>query len=168
MHPDNLTQICADKFELHVKELCVAAFGQRPREDYSQLLKKSLLEFRRKVEHEVDEVFEALCALADDVYEIPWIGGTYPPRAPREKLVPLKQRVVRARCAQCWFEFEAPRWAQPLPLRLKDCQALYNQPNRRLRPVGEYGELLRALGWHLERARPFEVFCEPPAPASNP
>jgi hypothetical protein len=165
---DDLTQFCADRFAEHVAVAVANAFERRPREDYNWLLKKSLLEFKRKVELEVDEVFEALHTFADETCEIPWIGGTYPPCTPQEQLVPLKQRVVRARCAQFWFEFEAPRWAQPLPLRLKDCQALYNQPNHRLRPVGEYGELLRALGWHLERAKPFEVFCEPPAPASNP
>jgi hypothetical protein len=127
-------------------------------DDYDRLLKNSMQEFERKVEREVDELFEAARALPDGACEVPWIGGTYFPHAPREELAPLKQRVVRARCAQHWFEFEAPRWAQPLPLRLKDCRALYNQPNRRLMPVGKYGEVLRAMDWHYERASPFEVF----------
>src|SRR5262249_35642169 len=70
-----------------------------------------------------------------------------------------RQRVVRARCAQHWFEWEAPRWAQPLPPRPKDYEALYNQPNRRLTPVARYAESLRGMGWHLEHATPFEDFC---------
>lgn|SRR5262245_43711138 len=132
--------------------------------DYDRLLKTSLQEFEHKVTREVNELFEAAHALPDEICEIPFIGGTYSPHAPQEQLTPLKQRVVRARCCQHWFTFEAPLWAQPLPLRLKDCRALYNQPNRRLMPVGEYGEMLRSMGWHFERALPFEVFCQSQAP----
>ena len=142
-----------------VKKLCATAFEQLLREDYNRLLKSALQEFRRKVEAEVDEVFEALRASPDDVCEIPWIGGTYPPHTPCEKLVPLKQRVVRARCAQHWFGFEVGQWAQPLPLRQKDCVALYNQPNRRLAPVGQYGQILRMMDWHFHRVQRFEDFC---------
>jgi hypothetical protein len=64
---------------------------------------------------------------------------------------------MRALCAQKWFEYEAPLWAQPLPLRLEDCQALFNQPNRRLFPVGRYGIMLRGMDWDYRRAPPFEV-----------
>jgi hypothetical protein len=127
-------------------------------DDYDRLLKISMAEFERKVTREVEELFEAARALPDEVCEIPFIGGTYSPHALREELVPLKQRVIRALCCQHWFEFEAPRWAQPLPLRQKDCWALYNLPNCRRTPVGQYSEALRSLGWHYRRAPPFEVF----------
>jgi hypothetical protein len=158
----------------HLKTLCAAAFEQQvaARNGYDQLLKSDLQEFARKAAREVDEVFEALRALPDDVHEIPWIGGTYPPHAPLEKLAPLKQRIVRARCCQHLFEFEAPRWAHPLPLRVKDCRALYNQPKRRLMPVGRYGELLRAMEWHYQRAPLFTdyyaEYCAPPPPQEPP
>ena len=128
-------------------------------DDYNRLLKISMQEFKRKIEREVDELFEAARALPDEIYEAPFTGDRYRPRAPAEKLVSLKQRVVRARCAQHWFEWEAPKWAQPLPLRLEDCWALNNQPNRRLRPVSSYAQMLRSMGWHLEHAPRFEVFC---------
>jgi len=136
------------------------AFKKRVLDDYDRLLKISMQEFKRKVEPEVDEVFEAARALPGDVCEIPWIGGTYRPHAPAEELVPLKQRVVRARCARHWFEWEAPRWAQPLPLRVKDYRALYGQPHRpRFAPVAHYAESLRGLDWYYQRAYPFEDFC---------
>jgi len=65
---------------------------------YDRLLKISMAEFARKVEREVDELFEAARALPDETCEIPYIGGTYPPHTPREQLAPSarRSRAVRA------------------------------------------------------------------------
>jgi hypothetical protein len=123
--------------------------------DYDRLLKTAMREFKREVEVEqqVERAFERALQLGE---EIPWIGDAFPPPEYRGG---LKERVIRALCARRWFEFEAPKWAQPLPLKLNDCHRLFNQPNRRLVPVGKYGIRLRGMGWDLQRAPPFEVFC---------
>ena len=69
----------------------------------------------------VKRVFEARRGLPDDVYEAPYIGGEYRPRAPREQHVALQQQVVRALIALEWFERTTPEWAKPLPLREAEC-----------------------------------------------
>jgi hypothetical protein len=68
---------------------------------------------------------------------------------------------VRAIAARKWFEFEAPRWAQPLPLSEDDCTACFNGPERwgRRFLTGKYGLRLRDALWHRENVPPFEVFC---------
>ena len=137
--------------------------------DYDRLLETCVREFQRVIERVVEREFEAARVLPDDVVEVPWIGGwphgppgTYNPHAPRDELAALKQRVIRALCAQRWFEEEAPKWAQPLPLRFDECVALFNGPNagkRRPGLVGEYGQYLGWMGWKLQHAQRFEEFC---------
>src|SRR5262249_10517998 len=65
--------------------------------------------------------------------------------------------------ARKWFEFEAPAWAQPLPLTLEDCLARSNMPGystvSREFLAGQYGLKLRGYEWHLDRAPRFERFC---------
>jgi hypothetical protein len=122
---------------------------------YDELLKISMAEFERSIEHQVARVFDAL---PNDTRETPWTGEEFFPCQRAD----LKRRAIRALCAQKWFTHEAPAWAQPLPLRFEDCIALFNgvnQGNRRPRLVGEYGIALRAMGWNLQHAVPFEVFC---------
>ena len=87
-------------------------------------------------------------------------GYEYSPHGPRDP--ELEELVVRALCACKWFEGEAAPWAQPLPLTQKDCVACFNLgpgDHRRAVARGEYGLYLRGLGWHYQRARPFEVQC---------
>src|SRR5262245_19303128 len=125
-------------------------------------LETCLREFKSEVEQTVERnfarVLEALQA-GEDV-KIPVIDDEFlpPERRTQEYFSKLEQLVVRALVAKKWFEFEAPRWAQPLPLSEDDCIALINQPNRRLYAVARYGRYLRALRWHLERVEPFEIF----------
>ena len=71
-------------------------------------------EFECGVERMVKRVFEARRGLPDELYEIPWIGGTYRPRAPRTSHADLMRNVCRALCAQKWFEHTAPSRPQPL------------------------------------------------------
>jgi hypothetical protein len=84
--------------------------------DYDRLLETAMREFARGAESQVERAFERALQLGE---EIPWIGDAFPPPQYRDD---LKQVVIRALCARKWFEFEAPRWAQPLPLKLDDCQ----------------------------------------------
>jgi len=44
-----------------------------------------------------------------------------------------------------WFAYEAPPWAQLLPLRLEDCQQLYNVAGRRLALAARYAVQLRQM-----------------------
>jgi hypothetical protein len=126
--------------------------------------------FERMIERMVEREFNNLRALPDAVCEVPFIGGPpfdhygqFNPHLPPEQHADLRQRVLRALRARRWFEFEAPPWAQPLPLKLEDCYALFNDPPHRgkIRPalVGEYGICLRGMDWRLEYAPPFEEFC---------
>ena len=124
--------------------------------DYQRLLEASLRELERVVVHQVESEFEAL---PDNDSELPWIGGEpfcYCERATQKNVV------IAALLARKWFESEAPRWAQPLPLKFEDCIALFNGPHRgnfRSRMVGEYGIVLRSMRWNLQRIPKFEVFC---------
>jgi hypothetical protein len=129
----------------------------RAMSDYDRLLETAMREFERKVVSLVEQKFELVAKRmqSGEECEIPIIGGKFPPP---EYRIDQKQRVMRALRAQKWFEYEAPLWAQPLPLRLEDCFALFNQPNRRLCPVGKYGILLREMDWNYRLAKPFEVF----------
>jgi hypothetical protein len=124
-------------------------------QDYDRLLKSSMLAFERQIESEVEREFSLL---PDGVCETPWIDEDffYVGR------VALQQLVIRARLAQKWFEFEAPRWAPPLPLKRADCEALLNgvhRGNQRSMLVSLYGTRLMGSAWDYQRAMPFEVFC---------
>ena len=123
--------------------------------DYDRLLEASMRAFESAV---VDQVEREFAALPDGVCETPWIDKEFFPIG----RVALKQLVIRARCCQHWFGFEAPRWAPPLPLKLDDCHALFNgvhRGNQRSMLVGRYGIVLRGMAWDYKRALPFEVFC---------
>jgi hypothetical protein len=133
--------------------------------DYDRLLATVMREFEREVEQMVAgkyaQVFAAL--RAGEEVEIPVIGGALPPpeyRTP-EYYDELQAEIIQALRSQKWFTFEAPAWAQPLPLRREDCEALGDTPDRWGRDWlrGEYGQHLRSLSWHYERAIPFEKFC---------
>ena len=123
--------------------------------DYAKLLETSMREFERGVEQQVERAFEAV--RPGD--EVPIIGGEWPPPEYRGD---LKQRVAQALRARKWFELEAPKWAQPLPLSFEDCLARFNGPNRNSQRgwlVGEYGKLMRGRQWEFQHAPPFEEFC---------
>jgi hypothetical protein len=132
--------------------------------EYARILKSAMAEFEDQVVRQVEAAFEGLPL---DARELPWIGGdryAYCDRATQ------KQAAVRALVARQWFEFESPRWAWPLPLSVEDCVARFNGVNRGSRRgylVGQYGISLRGMGWQLQHAVPFEIFCaheiSPPA-----
>jgi hypothetical protein len=125
-------------------------------DDYDRLLQTCLREFEREVVRQVEAEFARVLAKgAQPDEEIPFIGDPFPSPQYRDG---LQARVVRALLARKWFEFEAPLWAQPLPLTEDDCMRLINQPNRRLWPICEYGRTLRGMGWDLRYAPPFEQF----------
>jgi hypothetical protein len=169
---DDFTRLCGSEVENyyveHVLEQWARGLGPRP--DYAQLLEGYMSEYKRAIEPQVERLFEALRALPDEVAEVPFIGGSYHPHAPREEHVGWIYEVTDALCCRRWFAFEAPRWAQPLPLREKDCIALFNLPwpTQRLIHVGNYGMALRALGWRYWNAQPWERFCAPPPPEPEP
>lgn len=124
-------------------------------QDYDRLLQAAMAEFERAI---VDQVEAEFAALPNDICETPWIDEEFFPLG----RVALKQLVIKALCARRWFEFEAPRWAEPLPLKRNDCHALYNgvhRGNQRSMLVGRYGVMLRGMHWDCQRAPPFEVFC---------
>jgi hypothetical protein len=131
---------------------------------YDRMLASNLRDFESNIEQTVERLFvrwhEAI--EAGDETEIPVIGGELPPPA-AEYYDELQAKIVRALCAQKWSEFETPHWINPLPLKEEDCIALLNIPEAQrwdrhwLR--SQYGRHLRSLGWHYERAVPFEKFC---------
>jgi hypothetical protein len=126
-----------------------------------KLLEVSAREFEHAIERLVERKFEIRRALPNHISSTPWTDKPFNPHAPLEQLVELKAREVRALLCQKWFEDEAPKWAQPLPLRYDRMIILLNQfdgTNWRPRLVSEYAQMLRMLGWHFERAQPFEIF----------
>jgi hypothetical protein len=123
--------------------------------DYDRLLKSSMLAFERAI---VDQVEHEFSLLPPGACETPWLDEEFFSVG----RVALKQLVIKALCARRWFEFEAPRWAPPLPLKRNDCVALYNgvhRGNQRSMLVGQYGTKLRSMHWDYERAPAFENFC---------
>lgn len=123
---------------------------------YEQMLETALRELEHLVVDQVEREFEAL---PDNADELPLIGGEpfcYFDRATQKKAA------VAALLAKQWFEYEAPKWAQPLPLTAEACYARFNGPHQRdlrARLVGEYGLRLREARWDLQLAPKFEVFC---------
>src|SRR6516164_1917658 len=87
--------------------------------DYDRILATAMGEFERVVESQVEREFaRAFKALqAGEACEIPIIGDPFPPPQYRDG---LKERAAWALRARKWFEFEAPLWAQPLPLKRDD------------------------------------------------
>ena len=122
---------------------------------------KLMARCRREFERQVKVVFEASRGLPNghDVHEAPFIGGPFYARAPRQSHVPLMQEVVRALCAQRWFEETAPKWAQPLPLRIEECEALLKDPDEGQRLVARYALMLRSTSWECSTHPPFNEFC---------
>jgi hypothetical protein len=130
--------------------------------NYERLLETAMREVERSVVRQVEREFEARRKLPDDICEVPFIDGKYNPHAPPGEHAALKQRVIAALRCRKWFELEAPLWAQPLPLKLDDCHALLNGPNRndqRLTLVSRYGQELMGMAWDYQRAPRFEVYC---------
>lgn len=112
----------------------------------------------RRVKHEF-EVFRR--SLPDDACDCaaPITGDFFNPQEDNAAHVKL---AVQALLARRWWEQEgAPRWAMsvPLPLSNDECTELGNAGDMRLTFVAEYAGRLRAIGWDLRRALPFEAFC---------
>src|SRR4051812_42599345 len=77
--------------------------GRSPMDNnYDRLLKSSMLAFERLIENDVQREFNLL---PDGACETPWIDEEFFSVG----RVALKQLVIKARCCQRWFEFEAPR-----------------------------------------------------------
>ena len=112
----------------------------------------------RELERRVKSVFEANRGLPDAVYEAPYIGGEYRPRAPREHHVDLMRKACKALCAQFWFDRTAPGWAKALglPLRMEACEVLLKDADPRFRALGHYGLSLRSVGWEYATFPPFD------------
>jgi hypothetical protein len=124
--------------------------------NYEHLLQSALREFEAKVGNLVEAEFERAHAAMREggSCEVPIIGGDWAQGDEDE----LQQHAMQALKCRKWFEFEAPLWCQPLPLTENACVALFNQPNRRLNPIGRYGRMLRGLRWRYETAMRFELF----------
>ena len=135
-------------------------------ENYDRVLQTALREIQSTIERRVELAF---AGLPDDPdAPLPWIGHW-----PSERAVQKRVVVAALTCRQ-WAKFELPRWAPELPLKLEDCQALWNTGDqrftlvgKRLALVGRYAVHLREFWWDLGNVRPFEVFCagalSPPA-----
>jgi hypothetical protein len=130
---------------------------------YDRMLKSNLSAFEREVTKTVARKFEqVLRALqAGEDVRIPVIDDEFPPKEYRtpEYFNELQAKLVRALVCRKWFEFEGPRWAQPLPLTEEDCYARAKPYHDRGSLICEYGRHLRDCSWDLERAQRFEVFC---------
>jgi hypothetical protein len=50
-------------------------------------------------------------------------------------------------------------WANPLPLRMEECESLQYNEHNALRLLGHFGLSLRWNKWDIERHPPFETFC---------
>src|SRR5262245_38210049 len=104
---------------------------------YERILQTAMRAFESEVERLVEREVEFLCTLPGKVADVPIIGSMpftnarCDPHAPPEELAPLKALAAQALRARKWFEFEGPRWGQPLPLRLEDCHQLLNVRSQR-------------------------------------
>jgi hypothetical protein len=125
--------------------------------DYERLLKNCLVEYKREIAQTVARRFPSILeAFQAGEIELPIIGRPETYWKPED----WQGLMSRALCAQKWFEFEGPKWAQPLPLTWDDCIARYQDAQRgREYLTGQYGLRLRAHDWYYERAPKFEVFC---------
>jgi hypothetical protein len=137
-----LTEICEAEFEREVERLV-----ERSRPGF---------------EREIAAVFEAARTQPCVLCEIPIVGAVqgfvYSPHASQHR--DLEKLIVQAMCARKWFEFEAPPWAQPLPLSEEDCVACFNcGGDRRAALVGHYARTLRGMHWAYKLAPPFELHC---------
>jgi hypothetical protein len=112
------------------------------------------------VERELEAAVEAARARSEETFVAPHIEDAFALPGTPEEHDAFKARIVRALLAQKGFaECEAPPWAGTLPITEDGIVALLNGANegkRRPYLVVEYGRTLRALGWHIERAMPFE------------
>jgi hypothetical protein len=126
--------------------------------NYDRVLQACLREFEAVVDALVEAEFDSAYAAMKrgEAIEIPVIGEAFPPPKHRG---PLKAQVRQALLCRRWFELDAPAWAQPLPLKRSDCEWFLNQPNRRIRPIGPYGIMLRDHGWDYRTVEPFEQFA---------
>ena len=130
-----------------------------------RVLEFSEAEFAAAARRKVEALFEANRASPDASRKIPvidelyWVEYTYDPRAPAEEHAELIDLAVRALLAQKWFEGEAPRWLQPLPLNEAERVALNSSGDRRLAVVARYAvNELQSRDWNYERATPFIDF----------
>jgi hypothetical protein len=124
--------------------------------NYDRMLKACMAEYEAVIKERVEREFGPIFDREQPGDEIPIIGGEFPPLEYRDE--DLKQKAIRALCAVRWFELEAPLWAQPLPLRQEEFEAVNRLPDQRRRPVAFYGRILRGQGWNLKYAQPFEKF----------
>jgi hypothetical protein len=113
-------------------------------------------EYERIIQRLVEQKFKTIRGRTNAT--TPWIDDVYHP----EQHDDLQQRVLQALRCRRWFEYEAPPWAQPLPLSWEDCYARYqglNRGSQRGYLVGRYGILLRGAGWEWKNVPPFEMHC---------
>jgi hypothetical protein len=120
-------------------------------------------EFALGVKRMVEREFAALKDLPGDSVEAPFIGDEFDPHD-EEAFDFWLQMATRALLARRWWEKEGPPWAQPLPLKRKECVALRNKYRtkhdfRRANLIASYAEDLKARWYRVENAIPFELFC---------
>ena len=124
-----------------------------------RVLEISAAEFECGAKRLVAKLFEANRISPNPSREIPvisWMRGfDYDPHGSRQDHARLEELVVKAVLARKWFEGEAPRWMQPLPLSEDERVALNGGADRRLAVVANYGMTLQSLGWNIERAPSF-------------
>jgi hypothetical protein len=114
---------------------------------HDKLMETCVRKFEREAARRVKRVFEAKRGLPGYEHDVPWIGGTYFARAPRNQHVGLMRRVRQALVAQQWFERTAPKWAHPLPLRESECMMLRQDADSRNRLLAHYAWQLREQDW---------------------
>jgi hypothetical protein len=130
---------------------------------YERILKNSMAEYEQKLRSLMLPKLRQVLEAAQPGDEVPFIGDKV--QSPQyddyqEYRDALPERVLRALYCKEWFRHEAPAWAQPLLLRSEECIAVYNLPGEprlgRRSLVAHYSQYMRGLGWHIERAQPFE------------
>jgi hypothetical protein len=131
--------------------------------NYERVLKNSLAAYEHRLRDTLYPKLEQVLPTLQPGDTIPIIGDVVesPPLNYRENLA---DRIVRAAVARAWFRFEAPKWGPPLPISQQEIIARLNTREGNRHPgrhqlVAQYGKHLRDLGWHIERAMPFEEYC---------
>jgi hypothetical protein len=119
----------------------------------------SAQEFEAFVKRKVQRLFEIV--RQDLASEAPITGDQIHPGTTPKQYAMLEERAVMAVLAKRWFEkCEAPPWALALgglPLSWGEIVALRNKGKPRPAALARYGEMLRAHGWQLKYAPPFET-----------
>ena len=126
----------------------------------SKLVDRCAREFEDQVRHSAEELFELLqaCCPEDvDEVEVPFIGGTFDPRAPKQDW-PVKQ-LIKAMATRAFCKIWGPTYP-PLPLSVDDIEEMQGDPDPLLMLWSQVGAQLRGLGWELRRMDIFHEYCE--------